>query len=784
MVQVPTEQTQRYLRDVLAFNWNTTEDLNNQARLTGNRMLHGLLHLVTAMYDANATVKGMDETGRPPRDDSDPVTAARSPITRYSMGAGTLKRAAVPERVPGFMGRLWRSLSAAKTAVYEVMSGAAYDSAYNGTPNATAFHWHLTAPPVPGQESLWARAWRGTTAVTTGFFFSGVAERLSRVAHMTWELDRLNTDKVERARRVSVALGAVKNTFRAIVAQPVVGVSSAPMVRPSFSDTFRVFFAANATTIPDSFCFNVTTLDFCHKCFWANQELGYLERGGRQAVWYYNNTGNQQQNTIAAAFANWNFTNSYWNVTNLALVPAFVGGSASNPPWLWDINVSVWSQFDDIVPNKTPFTRWELLINTTWNFIVDAISNASNTVPGWFDLASVETPAAAGKKRGLAASSPACVHAGAHGCPSDIAEASTTDALIIRPLASVLRFVGVERIARRLSVAAQSFRVASPANGTGPYTSWKDILEGWGNLVWDEFIYCNQDEELTALNVRYSLLQGAIIAIIPALLLSEFVAAIPTVFAPVLSLVFYPFLLIGPIVGVLFWIGLCTGWKVLCLPTLPSILFSSMLMSLLGRSVVFNKCPIAGGGLVVQTTYSSSNCMVCDNWLNGVFTIASCRDDLGWVSPFDVPVFLLKAYAPGVLAFIADPGNFPYPFSVLIAAPTIQGWLHRWDAVNLSDPYVYRQQYACAFWMLVPWIILMALLGYLLSFGPIWQAVLWLFDLLSVLLTSMFFFIAAFFVVVYAMFVAPVVMARVIVKAAGERAYEEAVLRQQQRRRL
>ena len=62
--------------------------------------------------------------------------------------------------------------------------------------------------------------------------------------------------------------------------------------------------------------------------------------------------------------------------------------------------------------------------------------------------------------------------------------------------------------------------------------------------------------------VRYSLIQAAIIGLAPAVIIAELVAAIPSVLSPVLTLALSPFQLLGPLVAVMFIVGLATGWKV------------------------------------------------------------------------------------------------------------------------------------------------------------------------------------------------------------------------------
>ena len=163
--------------------------------------------------------------------------------------------------------------------------------------------------------------------------------------------------------------------------------------------------------------------------------------------------------------------------------------------------------------------------------------------------------------------------------------------------------------------------------------------------------------------------------------------------------------------------------------------------------------------------------MECTLWQNGTFTIYSCVNDLGWTSPLDVPVFLLRAYWPALLTFISNPANIPFPMNTLIALPIIQSWLHRWDHVDLSDPVQYSAQYTCAWLQVIPWLIIASVVGYLLTLGPLFQTLAWLFSLFALIATAMFFFAAAFFIVLYYMMHTPGVMAQNIARQMGKRKY-------------
>ncbi len=316
---------------------------------------------------------------------------------------------------------------------------------------------------------------------------------------------------------------------------------------------------------------------------------------------------------------------------------------------------------------------------------------------------------------------------------------------------------------------AATFRIAA-------FDTWAEILEGWWNLIFHEFIYCTYNSELDGTNTRYSLLQGAVILFIPFIILQQLFSYIPSfVFAGAGWVLSTFFSVAISIVGLLFWIGFSTGWKVLCSPTFPSIVAATQGMQLLITSPLLNKCPIVGGGLVQQVAtgdqlpspvYTAETCMVCNNWANGVFTIASCRDDLGWTSPLDEPVFWLKAcstttlFCSGWLAFIQDPANFNFFIASIINIPLVHDWLHRWDNVDLTNPVAHRMQYTCAWIQIIAWFLLISLLAMLLAFGPVLQALKFILALFAILIVAAVMLLFAFFVVLHAMLMTPVILMR------------------------
>jgi hypothetical protein len=128
------------------------------------------------------------------------------------------------------------------------------------------------------------------------------------------------------------------------------------------------------------------------------------------------------------------------------------------------------------------------------------------------------------------------------------------------------------------------------------------------------------------------------------------------------------------------------------------------------------------------TSYNNDNCILCSLWQNASWDVQNCISDLGLGSPLDPFTFLLKVYWPTALAFIQSPSNFPWPFDLLIASSTYQGWVHRFDNFNSgpdANPVDYSQMFTCNIGvLLIPTLIFLYTLGALLLFDPV-QSLLW-----------------------------------------------------------
>jgi hypothetical protein len=300
------------------------------------------------------------------------------------------------------------------------------------------------------------------------------------------------------------------------------------------------------------------------------------------------------------------------------------------------------------------------------------------------------------------------------------------------------------------------------------YDTLLEIIEGYLSLLWNEFIYCQFASELDGSNLRYSFMQVFVVLLLIVFAISLLFAAVPSVFYFAMSFFSAVGNVVGPIVGfllgvalwvviILFLIGIPTGYKALCFPTLPPIVFTSQAMQFLSLSL-FPKCLIYGNGLIEQLTYTSETCAACGPWENGTWTFANCQSDLNWHVQ-DVITFALYAYWPSAYTFIQSPGNFFWPLNVIISSAAAQAYLHKWDGLDLSstaDPFIYSAEFTC-FWgvELLPSIILLELLGLLLAYGPILQLLKLLLGVAAVLLGAIFWFLIAFFATLFFILDAP-----------------------------
>jgi len=680
-------------------------------------------------------------------------------------------------RRPHLLSVVFRGVTSTMTAAKEIFTGAALARATNpeAKKNTTAFNWeHTRVPEAASQgEGLIAKAKR-LMGLLVGPVAAGPLERYNTIIASVWRLAAMDMARFERQRRLNDVADAVRNSWNVAVGSATLGSVPrsrlAPWTEQPPGTRKRGFTIANVT-VPTDFCFNITSLQLCKDCFVLNQYLGYTALAGRQAVWYYNVSMNdttfgvadvanitvppwgpnpQTQNSMAYAYATFLFLNDY--LTNITSTPLFVGNSASLPARMPSINHSFFYEYlDDTVQNKTRFTAWNPLFNATWTFLLQLLGNIDILAPSQWTIMSVteSTPTKTMISR------PAYVP------PPTLTNEFDLDRLIIRTLMQLFRLqprttTSAEPVLIGGRWVAQSeFRAAA-------YDTLSEILTGWAQFIWQEFIFCAYDSELDATNVRYSLIQSAAFATIPAVLIGGFIAAMPALLMPIVVLTVPLWSTIGSAVGIFFWIGFATGWKLLCFPTFPSIFFATMGMQALATSIVANKCPMWFSGLVREASYDNSNCMICDNWRNGTFTIFSCHDDLGWTSPFDVPIFWLKAcqgsgyFCSTWLATLENPSSLGPFIASLLAIPFISDWIHRWDNVDLTDPIGYSSQYQCAAWLFAIWIVLSALLGQLLALGPAWQFIRWFLALFGVLMSAAVLFFFGFFVVTHAAHHAPV----------------------------
>ncbi len=678
-----------------------------------------------------------------------------------------------PKR-PSVLRLIFRGTAGTLTAARELLSGAAQANATAIASSATrtAFKW-LEVPKRVANDTIGIVGRIQRRIVQP--LFGGMMRRYALLMDAFRELGARDTHTIERSRRLAVMSQAIRNAYdlamHTVPSQPV-----AKFERPSASMK-RALSQSNAT-VPTEHCFNITTVEVCEQCIYINNWLGYTALATRQVVWYYNVSNSTQfvasstepanfttfgpnpqiANSIAYAYATFLFINNY--TLNITRTPLLVGNSPNNPARFPNINVPIWDYLDDTVPNKTGFRAYEPLFNATWTAFLELLANIdifsatdSTAVPVVSSSSTTSTP---------------------HVLP---AGHNSFDRIVLNGVFDAARRIsGQQHLGPWLvgalgnsSSTALAVYSSQAEFSAAQYDTWREILDGWWNLILDEFIICRYDSELDGTNVRYSLMQGAVLVGIPAVLLGWLISAVPAF--ELLSLFFVvPMFLrpiiraIGPIVGFLAWIGFSTGWKLLCSPTFPSIVVATQGMQLLTTSVLLNKCPIIGSGLVQQSFYDNTNCMVGSNWADGVFSLFSCRDDLGWTSPLDLPVFLLRAcqdtqyVCSGWLEALQTPSDFNVFLASILRLPIVSEWLHRWDNVDLSDAIGYSSQYTCAYILTGVWIILFSLLGYLLAFGPVGYILEVLLALFAIVITGGIMLIFAFWVVVYAMLAAPMTL--------------------------
>lgn len=400
-------------------------------------------------------------------------------------------------------------------------------------------------------------------------------------------------------------------------------------------------------------------------------------------------------------------------------VPLFVGNSPDLPARFPSPNHSFWDFADDTVQNKTAFRAYDALFNATWQGLLDLIRGIDVFNSGVW---TASTPAIAAASTDVVPYRPT-----ASALPTPTSPRYSLQALTLGTLVQVFRYLGILSQPMVKSpgdpVSIGGHWVSQAEFTTAAFDTWESIIRGWWELFLAEFLVCQYDTELTGTNTRYSLLQGLILTLGPAILIAYFVMSIPTAFIPALAFISPIFLLAGPLFGIAFWVGFSTGWKILCAPTAPPILFSTMLMQFTATSLLFNKCPMLTGGLVEQTTYDKTTCMRCDLWSSGAFTMFSCRDDLGWNSPLDVPVFWLKAcqntgyFCSDWLTALQTPSDWNAFVAAILRTQLVSDWLKRWNDVDLSNEVIYSAQYTCAYELIPAWVVLITLLGVLLTYG-------------------------------------------------------------------
>lgn len=655
---------------------------------------------------------------------------------------------------PSFISTAYQGARHGISAVYEIFTGAAYKNATGDSSVATKFKWLIinptaasSAPATTPGPGIFASAAIRAQRLMGPKFYGNLANYYSLVLAGFYHLRSIDSISTERVRRIRVVTDAVSNAYT-LATQPHYSISN----------------TSNGSFVVDgSFCFNLTGPELCTKCFAADQAIGYGYLLGKQVYYCYNASASPTVGfTLNYSLAQFNIYRAYI-LNNSA--PLMIGNSDSLPA-KFAFDGLTWDYLDDRTPNKVGFNAWQPLFNATYQFILSVFSgvNFLTANPLTMSTSSADTI-------GTATATNSSINSAAywesmHYLPRRVAPGSDLSDLVVGQTLNMLGIFGMRPSLPPSSRASQKRSVtdvhgqlvlSSVQVDTGPYDTFLEILEGWVLFVWDEFIFCSFSSELDGTNLRYSLLQGFFIALIPGILMALFINYVAS---GILSYILTNAItnitanLAGGVTFVFFWFGMATGWKVLCSPTIPNLLFTALLTPFLND--VLPKCLVVYSGLIKETTYSRNNCMQCHLYQQSHWHFFNCRDDLHWNSPLDVPVVFLQYYFPATLATILNPANFAFPFNSIIATPAIQNYLTRWGSVDFTNLDVRSSQLTCLWGVeLLPFLVFLVVLGFLLSFGPVLQTLKSLFAILGLLASVVFYFLFALFCSSYYILIAP-----------------------------
>ena len=108
---------------------------------------------------------------------------------------------------------------------------------------------------------------------------------------------------------------------------------------------------------------------------------------------------------------------------------------------------------------------------------------------------------------------------------------------------------------------------------------------------------------------------------------------------------------------------------------------------------------------------------------------------------------MLKEWFPDILASLQNTAQFPFPIRMILDTSFVQGYLHRWDNLDLEESDVtYAAYWTCAIGVeLIPWLILIYVAAVLLFLSPAQALARAVFVLIGWLLITASYMIFAFF---------------------------------------
>ena len=214
-------------------------------------------------------------------------------------------------------------------------------------------------------------------------------------------------------------------------------------------------------------------------------------------------------------------------------------------------------------------------------------------------------------------------------------------------------------------------------------TSASDIMNG----LFASIYQCNWDtwEELDGTHKRFAIGQTLIIFVCTVFLLTLGLSAIfPSYIGTIFTLVFTgttAFLIFGG------FLVFTYGWSYGCGFAFPFDLGNDLFNFTV--YILAPKCEIWLSSLINEE-YNNDNCYSCEQ--ANSFTIANCKNDIGFNWFWDNIVFIFQYYWPESIAWLR---TAPFPFTLLFNIPYFEETLNKFANVDWNDPVQYSQVQAC-----------------------------------------------------------------------------------------